>query len=492
MWHGQFQKLFIDGEWVAPSGNQQIEVVSPFTEQVVERVAAATRTDIDRAATAAREAFDRGPWPRVPLAERVEVLTRFSKLYAQHEDLMAELVTAEMGCPIQVSRKIQAGAARQKIESFLELAQEYPFEAIRESSSGRALVSRQPVGVVAAIVPWNVPQAITMLKLMPALLAGCTLVLKPAPEAPLDAYLVAELLTEAGLPRGVVNVVPADREASEALVTHPAVDKVSFTGSTAAGRRIASLCGNDLRRVTLELGGKSAAIILDDADLDAAVESLRFGSLRNTGQVCSAKSRILVSRKRQAELVDRLTAMIAAMPVGDPMSEATELGPLVSARQRERVEEYFEIGRSEGAKIVLGGGRPGNTDRGWFVDATVFTEVESSMRIAQEEIFGPVLSVIAYDDEAQAIDISNDSRYGLNGSVFTTDVDHGLAVARRLRTGTVELNGSRAGSRAPAGGFKSSGIGREGAIEGFDSYVEVQSIGLPPGFVYDAAHEHKQ
>lgn len=197
MWHGQFQKLFIDGEWVAPSGNQQIEVVSPFTEQVVERVAAATRTDIDRAATAAREAFDRGPWPRVPLAERVEVLTRFSKLYAQHEDLMAELVTAEMGCPIQVSRKIQAGAARQKIESFLELAQEYPFEAIRESSSGRALVSRQPVGVVAAIVPWNVPQAITMLKLMPALLAGCTLVLKPAPEAPLDAYLVAELLTEA-------------------------------------------------------------------------------------------------------------------------------------------------------------------------------------------------------------------------------------------------------------------------------------------------------
>ncbi|WKN61055.1 aldehyde dehydrogenase (plasmid) [Rhodococcus opacus] len=492
MWHGQFEKLFIGGEWVDPGGTQQIEVVSPFTEQVIERVAAATVTDIDRAATAAREAFDRGPWPRVSLAERTEVLGRFAKLYVQHEDLMAELVTAEMGCPIQVSRKIQAGAARQKIESFLELAQEYPFEALRESSSGRALVSRQPVGVVAAVVPWNVPQAITMLKLIPALLAGCTVVLKPSPEAPLDAYLVADLLTEAGLPRGVVNVVPAQRDASEALVTHPAVDKVSFTGSTAAGRRIASLCGNDLRRVTLELGGKSAAIILDDADLDTAVESLRFGSLRNTGQVCSAKSRILVSRNRQAELVDRLTAMMTAMPVGDPMNEATELGPLVSARQRERVEEFFEIGRAEGAKIVLGGGRPGNLDCGWFVDATVFTEVESSMRIAQEEIFGPVLSVIAYDDEAHAIDIANDSRYGLNGSVFTADVEHGLSVARRLRTGTVELNGNRAGPRAPAGGFKDSGIGREGALEGFDSYVEIQSIGLPPDFVRNIGHEHNQ
>lgn len=480
VWQGKYTELFIDGEWVAPVGDGTIEVVSPFTEQVIARVPAGGQGDIDRAVAAARDAFDNGPWPRMTLSERTEVLGRVSAEFAERESLVAELVTAEMGCPIQLSKKIQSRTARQRLDTFIELAPQYPFEAMRDSNPARALISREPVGVVAAIVPWNVPQAVTMVKLAPALLAGCTVVLKPSPETPLDAYLLAEMIQAAGLPRGVVNIVPADREVSEYLVRHPGIDKVSFTGSTAAGRRIAALCGHDLRRVTLELGGKSAAVILDDADLDAVVESLRLGSLRNTGQVCSAKTRIVVSRAREAELVDKLSAMAASMPIGDPMDPATELGPLVSARQRSRVEEYIEIGRAQGAKVALGGGRPAGLDRGWFVEPTVFAGVEASMRIAREEIFGPVLAVLAYDNEEQAVEIANDSDYGLNGAVFTSDPDHGLAVARQMRTGTVELNGSPVGAHAPTGGFKCSGIGRESGLEGFDAYVELQSIGLPP------------
>ena len=300
-----------------------------------------------------------------------------------------------------------------------------------------------------------------------------------SPETPLDAYLLADMLVSAGLPDGVVSIVPTDREVSEYLVTHPGVDKVAFTGSTAVGRRIASLCGRDLKRVTLELGGKSAAVILDDADLDATVESLRLGSLRNSGQICSLKTRIVVSRRREDELLDRLTAMVASMPVGDPADPATQIGPLVSARQRDRVEGYIAAGRAQGAKAVMGGSRPAGLDRGWFVEPTIFTGVGPSMTIAQEEIFGPVLAVLAYDGEEQAVAIANDSDYGLNGAVFTTDLNHGLAVARRIRTGTVELNGNSAGFCSPMGGFKNSGIGREAGPEGFDAYVEPKSIGLP-------------
>jgi acyl-CoA reductase-like NAD-dependent aldehyde dehydrogenase len=328
-----------------------------------------------------------------------------------------------------------------------------------------------------------VPQAITFHKLVPALLSGCTFVLKPASETPLDALLLADLLRNAGLPDGVLNVVPTDRHVSEHLVTHPGVDKIAFTGSTAAGRRIASLCGKDLRRVTLELGGKSAAIILDDADLDATVESLRMGSFRNSGQVCSLKTRLVVSSRREDELLERLAALVESMPVGDPKDPATQIGPLATGRQRERVEEYISIGRAEGARAVLGGGRPEGLDRGWFVEPTIFTGVEPGMRVAQEEIFGPVLAVLTYDDEDEAVAIANDSRFGLAGSVFTSDPEHGFEVARRIRTGTVELNGSPAGWHAPFGGFKESGIGREAGLEGFGNYVETKSIGLPPELV---------
>ena len=479
VWTGSFNRLFIGGDWVSPLSGEEIEVVSPATEEIVARVPSGSRDDIDAAVAAARRAFDQGPWSRMALDERVAVLERLSAELAERREVMAQLVTAEMGCPIAQSRTGQADVARVILDSYIELVRRYPFSSLRRSGTGNGLVIREPVGVVAAIVPWNVPQAVTMNKLAPALLTGCTVVLKPAPETPLDAYLLAEALQAAGLPEGVVNVVPADREVSEYLVTHSGVDKVAFTGSTAAGRRLGALCGHDLRRVTLELGGKSAAILLDDADLDATVESLRIGSLRNSGQVCSLKTRLVVSRRRESELLERLGALVASMPVGDPTDPATQIGPMVTARQRERVEGYIDIGRDEGARVVVGGGKPARAERGWFVEPTVFNEVDPNMRIAQEEIFGPVLAVLTYDGEDEAVAIANNSAYGLAGSVFTSDLEHGLRVAKGIRTGTVELNGSPTGWHAPFGGYKDSGIGREAGLEGFDSYVETKSIGLP-------------
>ncbi|MEJ2870434.1 aldehyde dehydrogenase [Actinomycetospora sp. OC33-EN08] len=464
---------------MAPQGADTLPVTSPFTGEVIARVPSATTGDVDAAVDAARHAFDHGDWPRTSLADRMAVLARVSELLGKQTDEIAMVVTSEMGCPITLSRSMQAAGPKVLLDSFLELAPEYPWRSERVAATGRGLVVREPVGVVAAVVPWNAPLLISIMKLAPALLAGCTVVLKPAPETPLDAYLLAGLLEEAGLPDGVVNVVPADREVSEHLVTHSGVDKVAFTGSTAAGRRIASLCGQDLKRVTLELGGKSAAVVLDDADMATAAESLRIGSFRNSGQVCSLKTRIVVPRSRHDEFLEAFTAVVSSMPVGDPMDDATQIGPLVSARQRERVEGYIASGREQGAQITLGGGRPGGFDSGFFVEPTVFTGVTSDMRIAQEEIFGPVVGILAYDDEDEAVAIANDSSYGLNGSVFTADPQRGVAVARRLRTGTVEINGNPVGFHSPIGGFKSSGIGREAGPEGFDSYVELKSIGLP-------------
>jgi aldehyde dehydrogenase (NAD+) len=296
----------------------------------------------------------------------------------------------------------------------------------------------------------------------------------------LDAYLVAQLLEESGCPPGVVNVVPADREVSEYLVSHPGVDKVTFTGSSAAGRRIAQVCGLELRRVTLELGGQSAAIILDDADLDQTIAALRLGSFRNNGQVCTLKTRLVVPGHLQDEFVDRLGSLLDTMPVGDPRDETTDIGPLVSERQRSRVEGYIETGRREGARLARGGGRP-PFSRGWFVEPTVFADVDPEATIAQEEIFGPVVAVIPYSSEDEAITIANHSGYGLSGAVFTTDIERGMRVAARINTGTVELNGSPAGFRAPMGGVKYSGLGREFGPEGLDAFVELKSIGIPEG-----------
>lgn len=485
-WRDQLDHLFIGGDWVPSTAEERIDVVSATTENVIATVATASQADIDRAVSAAREAFDRGPWPRMPLDERISVLTTLSEALRENNDAIADLITEEMGCPITQSRAIQVTAAQGILANALEVAARYPFESLRQTGSATALVVREPVGVVAAVVPWNMPLATTMQKLAPALLAGCTLILKPAPETPLDAYMLAELLQRLGLPDGVLNVVPAGREVSEYLISHPQVDKVAFTGSTAAGRRIASLCGHDLRRVTLELGGKSAAVILDDADLPDTVERLRLLSLRNSGQVCSLKTRLLVSKRRHDEFVDGLVELLATMPVGDPRDPATAIGPMVTARQQARVENYIQIGQEEGAKVVVGGGRPAGLETGWFVEPTLFTAVEPEMRIAQEEIFGPVLSVLTYEDEDDAIAIANNSAYGLSGAVFTSDIEHGLALARRMRTGTIELNGNVTGFQAPMGGFKCSGIGRESGWEGLDAYVELKSVGLPSNIDWPA------
>ena len=483
--------FFIGGEWAPPATDERIEVVSPVTEEVIASVPAGSRADIDHAVAAARRALRSGPWPMMTLDERLDIIKRLRDLLVEHDEEFAQVITEQMGCPITQSRAIQVVNPVRILDAYLEVAATYPFRSVRRSGNGQALVLRSPVGVVAGIVPWNVPLSLTVQKLAPSLLTGCTIVLKPSPETPLDAYLVAGLLEEAGCPPGVVNVVPADRDVSEYLVSHPGVDKVTFTGSSAVGRRIAEVCGHDLRRVTLELGGKSAAVVLDDADLDQTVSALRLGSFRNNGQVCTLKTRLVVPAALEDEFVDRLGALLDSMPIGDPRDEATQIGPLVSARQRERVEGYIETGRNEGARLAHGGGRP-DMARGWYVEPTVFADVDPDATIAQQEIFGPVVAVIPYTSEDEAIRIANNSTYGLNGAVFTTDVDRGLRVAERMATGTVELNGNPAGFRAPMGGVKYSGLGREFGPEGLDPFVELKSIGLPNDIVDSMEKERGQ
>lgn len=472
-------RLYIGGDWAAPASDDRIEVISPVTEEVIATVPAGTRADIDRAVAAARVALVSKPWASTTLEDRIALMERLRDLLVKHSDELAQVITAEMGCPISQSRAIQVVNPVRIIEGYIEAARQYPFRSVRRSEHGQALVLREPAGVVAGVVPWNVPLSLTMQKLAPALLTGCTIVLKPSPETPLDVYVVARLLEEAGCPPGVVNIVPADRDVSEYLISHPGVAKVTFTGSSAAGRRIAELCGKDLRRVTLELGGKSAAVVLPDADLDVTVEALRLGSFRNSGQICTLKTRLVVPADLQDEFVDRLNDMIETMPIGDPRDTVTQIGPLVSERQRTQVEGHIKAGLAEGGRLVRGGGRP-DMDRGWFVEPTVFADVNPDATIAQREIFGPVVAVIPYAHEEEAIAIANNSTYGLNGAVFTTDIERGLDVARRMETGTVELNGSSAGFQAPMGGVKYSGLGREFGREGLDPFVELKSIGISP------------
>ncbi|MBB5774188.1 aldehyde dehydrogenase [Nonomuraea jabiensis] len=468
-------RLFIGGEWVAPAGTATIDVVSPHTEEVVGQVPDGTAADMDRAVAAAREAFDHGPWPRMTFAERAEVIGRLAAIYNERQGEMAQLITEEMGSPITFSNLAQAPQPLGMLQYYAELGKTFEQEEQRPGLFGPITVRREPVGVVAAVVPWNVPQFVTMTKVAPALLAGCAIVLKPAPETPLDAYLLAEWAIEAGIPAGVLNIVAAGREAGEHLVSHPGVDKVAFTGSTAAGRRIGAICGEQLKRVSLELGGKSAAIILDDADLAASMGFLSIASLMNNGQACVAQTRILASRNRYDEVVEAVANMVNSQPVGDPADPATGIGPLVAKRQQDRVEGYIRIGMDEGAKVVVGGlDRP--YDRGWYVSPTVFAGVTNEMRIAREEIFGPVLAVIPYEDEADAVRIANDSDYGLAGSVWTADAEHGMDVARQVRTGTYGVNCFMLENNAPFGGYKASGLGRELGPEGLNGYLEYKTI----------------
>jgi len=471
-------RFYIGGEWVAPSGSDVFEVVSPHSEEVIATVPEGTPADIDKAVEAARATLKQGDWSRMDPSERLDIVQRFSDLYSTRLDDMAALITEEMGSPTSFSQLAQAAAPWMLLNTTIGIGRELQWEEQRTGMMGvPVVVRREPVGVVAAIVPWNVPQLVTMSKLAPALISGCTVVLKPAPETPLDAVLLAELLAEAGVPAGVVNIVPAGRETGEHLVRHPGIDKVAFTGSTAAGRRIASICGEQLKRCSLELGGKSAAIILDDADLAATMEGLKLASLMNSGQACVAQTRILASRARYDEVVDALVETVGSMAVGDPSDPTTEIGPMAAERQQERVEKYIALGQEEGARVVLGGnGRPAGLERGWYVQPTVFADVTNDMRIAQEEIFGPVLSVIPYDGVDDAVRIANDSDYGLAGSVWTADMEQGMEIARRVEAGTYGVNQYMMDFVAPFGGYKASGLGREFGREGIDQYLETKSI----------------
>jgi aldehyde dehydrogenase (NAD+) len=469
-----YDQLFIGSRWQAPSTGQRLTVISPHTEEPIGETPEAMPEDVDRAVTAARDAFDNGPWPRLSPSERMEKVEKLAAVYTGQMDEMADLITAEMGSPRSFSRLGQAAGAVAQMHVNLATAREFPWTERRPGLFGDAHVRRAPVGVVGAIVPWNVPQFLIMPKMIPALIAGCTVVVKPAPETPLDAMWLAEMLEEVGLPEGVVSIIPGGRETGERLVRHPEVDKISFTGSSATGRHIAAICGEQLKRVSLELGGKSAAIILDDADIDHTVKSLKSASLMNNGQACVAQTRILVSERRHDEVVDALAEMMTGLQVGDPADEATDVGPLVAQRQQHRVQGYIKAGLDEGARIVVGGGEK-PYERGWYVQPTLFTDATNNMKIAREEIFGPVLTVLKYTDERDAVRIANDSEYGLGGSVWTADTARGLEIATEVRTGTYGINMYTLDTTCPFGGFKQSGIGREFGAEGLSEFVEFQT-----------------
>lgn len=470
------ERQFIGGQWTVPRGTGQIKLISPVSEEVVGVAPEGTEQDIAAAVQSAREAFDTGPWPRMSARERAAVMSRMANHLRSNIDSIVELLLDEVAVPRQPTT-LNAHAVAMLLDYYGNMAAEFSFEEVRAGLRGDLTVRYEPVGVVGAIVPWNAPLFLLMLKCAPALAAGCTIVAKPAPETPISAFRLAEAAEAAGLPPGVLNIVTGGREVGESLVRHPGIDKISFTGSTAAGRKIAAICGEDLKRVNLELGGKSAAIVLEDARLEDVLPTVvSSGMGLNNGQACVALTRILLPRSRYAEFEKAITEFVSGIRPGDPRMQSTGIGPLISERQRERVESYIAAGREEGARIAIGGGRPANLKKGWFVEPTVFADVDNSMKIAREEIFGPVGVLIPFDDIEQAIHIANDSPYGLGGAVFSADVSQAFDVARRIRTGTYGINGFGLDFHAPFGGFKGSGIGREMGPEGFYAFLETKSI----------------
>ncbi len=483
------REFYIGGGWVPPARDERFAVISPSTEETVGEVPVARTADIDRAVAAARTAFDEGPWPRLSPGERAGTLARAAELLRKREADIAAVTVDEIGCPVSQSRQAQTGMVAALFDYYAELIRDFDFETVVTAGDRSGLLTREPVGVVAAVVPWNAPVTLAAWKTAPALAAGCTVVIKPPPESPLSNFVLAEALDEAGIPSGAVNIVPGDREVGEYLVTHPDTDKVAFTGSTAAGKRIMSVCGERVKRVSLELGGKSAAVVTDDADLANVLPAIVKGAMHMSGQVCGAHTRVLVPRSRYAEAVDAAAAAAAAVRVGDPHDPATLVGPLVAQRQRTRVEHYIALARDAGVRVVTGGGRPAGLPRGWYVEPTILAGVDNAMRVAREEIFGPVLCLIPHDGDDDAVRIANDSPYGLSGGVWSADAERGLAIAKRLRTGSIAINGTYPPfPRVPFGGFKESGLGRELGPDGLHSFLEPRSIGLPAALRPDAGN----
>jgi aldehyde dehydrogenase (NAD+) len=473
-------ELFIDGRF-RPAGSVA-PVIEAATEELLGNGPNATLGDIDDAVAASKRALH--DWKTTPPADRAAVLERLADAMEARSEYTNELCSRETGTPIAYSRIANSVLPIAVLRYYAALICKVDVEEIRPSAIGHTIVRREPVGVVGAIVPWNAPQVLAAMKLGPALAAGCTVVLKPAPETALDARVFGEVAEDAGLPPGVLNVVAGGDEAGAYLVGHPSVDKVAFTGSTEVGRRIGKTCGQLMRPATLELGGKSAAIILDDADIESTMQGLRMASFGNNGQLCFANTRVLAPRSRYSEVIDALAQMASSLVVGDPLDDTVEIGPLVSHRQRERVLSYIEAGKAGGARLVTGGGVPAGRSRGWYVAPTVFADVNNSARIAREEIFGPVLSVIPYESDGEAVDIANDSEFGLGGTVWSSDELRATEIARAVHTGTIGINQYELDLDAPFGGIKASGLGRELGPEGLAAYQTMKSIfrvGAPTG-----------
>ncbi|MFT3721718.1 aldehyde dehydrogenase [Pseudorhodoferax sp.] len=474
------ESLFIGGQWVAPSTGESFAVLNCATEEVVAHVAKAGEADVAAAVQAARQAFDHGPWPRMTPAERAVYMDRIAERVEALNDDFARIWSVESGVLYKIAQPRVGQYLSGAFRRYSAMAQTYPFvEPVTSVTGHRGYRVQEPVGVAVAIVPWNGPAGLIAYKVAPALLAGCTVIIKNSPEAPCSGYLFAQICQEVGLPPGVVNMLTADRDVSEALVRNPGVDKITFTGSTAAGRRIGAVAAERVARCTLELGGKSPAVVLDDYDVETAAKALGapyFSYL--TGQVCASLTRIIVPRAKHDAMVEALVAAARGMVLGDPLDGATTMGPLATARQRETVEQLLAKSLADGAQLATGGARPQQPGRGFFFEPTVLAHVDNRSFAARNEFFGPVLSVIAADSEQHAIDMANDTIYGLNAAVFTHDAERAMQVARQLRSGTVGHNASRYDFSIGFGGFKQSGIGREGGEGGLEAFLESKAVVL--------------
>jgi betaine-aldehyde dehydrogenase len=467
-----YDHFYIAGGWQQPSDTEDIDVRSASTEEVIGRVPRGTADDVDRAVRAARAAFDSG-WGLTTPAERAGWLHKLAAALEARVPDIATTISQEVGMPITMSTIVQAKSPVNVTRSFATLAESASFE----EQIGNSLVVREPYGVAGMITPWNFPLHQIMAKVAPAIAAGCTMVLKPSELAPLNSYLLADAAIEIGLPRGVLNIVQGDGPTvGEAIAQHPFIDMVSFTGSVRAGQRVSALAADTIKKVTLELGGKSAFVVLDDAPLEKAIPGGVNNAMLNSGQTCSAWTRMVVPRARLDQVLEIATGAVGRLTLGDPLDPKAKLGPLISETQRRRVEGYIQAGVQEGARLIAGGKRPATFARGHYVEPTIFSDVQSSMTIAREEIFGPVLSILPYDTEEDAIAIANDTSYGLAGGVWSADRERALRVARRLRTGQVDVNGARFNPMAPFGGYKRSGIGREFGKYGLDEYLQVKAI----------------